>query len=78
MDVGKNTALGDSDVTKKLVQLLVVADGELEMAWDDTSLFVVAGSVTSQFQNLSRQIFENGCKINGGTWTDRLSQNRTR
>lgn len=67
MDVGENTALGDGDVTEKLVQFFIVADGELEMTRNNTGLLVVAGGVTGQFENLSRQVFENGCKIDGST-----------
>ena len=66
MNVGKDTALGDGDVAKKLVQLLVVADGELEMTGNDTGLLVVASGVTSQLKNLGRQVFEDGCKIDRG------------
>jgi len=47
VNVGQYTSLCDCDVSQKLVQFLVVADGELEMARDDTGLLVVAGSVTS-------------------------------
>jgi len=47
MNVGENTTLGDSDVTEELVQFFIVADGELEMSWNDTGLLVIAGSVTS-------------------------------
>jgi hypothetical protein len=53
VDVGQHTTLGDCDVAEQLVQLLVVADGELEMAGDDTGLLVVAGGVASQFEDLS-------------------------
>lgn len=38
MNVGEDTTLGDSDVAEELVQFFIVADGELEMSWDDTSL----------------------------------------
>lgn len=47
MNVGQDTTLSDGNVTKELVQLLIVPDGELEMAGNDTGLLVVAGSVTS-------------------------------
>lgn len=53
MDVGKNTALGDGDVTEKLVQLLVIADGELEMTGDDAGLLVVTCGISSQLEDLS-------------------------
>jgi hypothetical protein len=72
VNVGENTTLGDSDVSKKLVQLLVVADGELEMAGDDTGLLVVAGSVTGQLEDLSREVLKDGGEVDGSTGTDTL------
>lgn len=53
MNVGKDTALGDGDVAKKLIQFLVIADGELKMTRDDTGLLVVTRGVSSQFEDLS-------------------------
>jgi hypothetical protein len=72
VNVGENTTLGDSDVSKKLVQLLVVADGELEMAGDDTGLLVVAGSVTGQLEDLSREVLKDGGEVDGSAGTDTL------
>ena len=46
-------------MTKELVQLLVVPDGELKVARDDTLLLVIAGSVTGEFKNFSRKVFKN-------------------
>jgi hypothetical protein len=40
------TALGDDDGPEQLVELLVVADGELQVARDDAGLLVVAGGLT--------------------------------
>ena len=53
VNVGKDTALGDGDVSEELVQFLIVADGELEMTWDDTGLLVVTSGVTGQLEDLS-------------------------
>jgi len=72
VNVGKDTTLGDGDVTEKLVQLLVVADGELKVARDNTGLLVVAGSVASQLENLSSEVLENGSEVDGSTGTDTL------
>lgn len=72
VDVGKHTTLGDSDVTKQLVQLLVVADGELQVAGDDTGLLVVAGGVASQLEDLSSEVLEDGSEVDGGSSTDTL------
>jgi hypothetical protein len=73
VDVGENTTLGDGDVSEKLVQLLIVADGELQMTGDDTSLLVVTGSVTGQLEDLSSKVLEDGGEVDGGTGTDTLS-----
>lgn len=56
MDVRKNTTLCNGDVSQKLVQFLIVADGELEMTGNDTSFLVVAGSVTSQLKNFCCEV----------------------
>jgi hypothetical protein len=67
VNVGQDTTLCDCDVSEKLVQFLIVADGKLEMTRDDTGLLVVASSVTSQLENFGREVFEDSCEIDGGT-----------
>ena len=44
MNVGENTTLGDGDVTEELVQLLIVADGELKVTGNDTCLLYTSPS----------------------------------
>ena len=44
--------------------LLVILDSQLKVTGNDTRLLVVAGSVTSQLENLSRKVFENRSKVN--------------
>jgi hypothetical protein len=73
VDVGQDTTLCDGDVSKQLVQLLIVSDGELEMSGDDTGLLVVTGSVTGQLENLGSEVLEDGGKVDGSTGTDTLS-----
>ena len=68
MDVWKDTTLCDGDVSKKLVQLLVVADSELQVARNDTGLLVVTRGVASQLEDLSSQVFEDSCEVDGRTW----------
>lgn len=72
MDVGENTTLGNGDVTQELVQLLIVADGKLEVTGNDTGLLVVTGGVSSQLENLSSEVLENSSEVNGSTGTDTL------
>jgi hypothetical protein len=73
VNVGQDTTLSDCDVTQELVQLLIVADGELEMTRDDTGLLVVAGGVASQLEDLSSEVLKDSCEVNWGTSTDTLS-----
>jgi len=47
VNVREDTALSDGDMAKKLIQLLIVTDGELEMTGDDTGFLVVAGGIAS-------------------------------
>lgn len=73
MNVGQDTTLGDGDVTQKLVQLLVVPDGELEMTGNDTGLLVVAGGVAGQLEDLGSEVLEDGSEVDGSTGTNTLS-----
>jgi hypothetical protein len=54
-------------VPEKLVQFLIVADGQLEMTRDDTGLLVVTGGITSQLENFGSKVFEDGSKVDGST-----------
>ena len=67
MDVGEDTAGSDGHATEQLVELLVVADGQLDVAGDDAGLLVVTGGVTGQLEDLGRQVLEYGGQVHGGT-----------
>ena len=67
VDVGKHTTLGDSDVAQKLVQLLIVTDGELKVTGDDTGLLVVTGGVAGQFEDFGSQVLKDSCKVDRST-----------
>ena len=73
LDVGQDTTLGDGDTGEKLVQLLVVPDGELKVTGDDSGLLVVTGSVASQLEDLSGEVLHDGSHVDGGTGSDTLS-----
>ncbi len=70
VDVGEHTALGDGDAAEQLVQLLVVADSELQVPGDDPGLLVVAGSVSGELENLGNEVLEDGGEVDGGAGTD--------
>ena len=72
LDVGEDTALCDGDTGEELVQLFVVADGQLEMAGDDSRLLVVAGGVACQLEHFGGQVFHDGGQVHGGTCSDAL------
>jgi hypothetical protein len=60
-------------VSEKLVQFLVISDGELKMTWDDTGLLVITSSVSSQLKNFGREILKNGSEVDWSTSTNTLS-----
>ena len=67
LDVGQDTTLGNGDTREELVQLFVIADGQLQMTWDDPGLLVVTGSIASQFEDLSSEVLHDGSQVNGST-----------
>jgi hypothetical protein len=73
VNVGQNTTLGDGDVSEKLVQLLIVADGELKVTGDDAGLLVVASGVASKLEDFGSQVLKNGSEVDGSTGTNTLS-----
>ena len=73
LDVGQHAALSDGHSAQQLVELLVVADGQLQVTGDDPGLLVVAGSVSSQLQDLSGQVLQHRRQVDGGAGTDALS-----
>jgi hypothetical protein len=52
MDVGHDTAAGDGHRAQQAGELLVVADGELDVARDDAGLLVVTSRVPGKLENL--------------------------
>ncbi|KAF5923767.1 hypothetical protein HPG69_008130 [Diceros bicornis minor] len=63
LDVGQDAALSDGHAAQQLVELLVVADSQLQVTRDDARLLVVARRVARQLQNLSRQVLEHRRQI---------------
>ena len=73
LDVGQDTSLGNGDAGQKLVQLLVVPDGELKVTGDDPGLLVVTGSIAGQLEDLSCEVLHDGCHVDRGSSADTLS-----
>lgn len=67
MDVGQDATLSDGNSREELVELLVVADSELNVAGSDALLLVVAASVSGKLQDLGAEVFHDGGKIHGAT-----------
>ena len=72
LDVGQDTTLGDGHAGQKLVQLLVVADGQLKVTGDDPGLLVVTGSVSCQLKHFGGEVLEHGRQVDGGSGTNTL------
>ena len=74
MDVRENSSLGDSDMPEELVELLVVADGELDEPWGDTGALVVLGGVSGELEQLGGQVLEDGGEVDRRSRTDTLGE----
>jgi hypothetical protein len=72
LDVWQDTSLGDGDSGQELVQLLVVADGQLQVTGDDSGLLVVASGVPCQLEDLSGQVLHDGSQVDWSSGTDAL------
>lgn len=72
MDVGQDTALRDRDMAKKLVQLLIISNGQLKMTGNDAGLLVVASGVAGQLEDFGSQVLKNRSEIDGRTSTNTL------
>ena len=73
LDVGQDTTLSNSNTSQKFVQFFIISDGQLQVSGDDSGFLVISGSVTSQFQDFSGQVFQNGSQVDWGTSTDSFS-----
>ena len=70
VDVREDTAGGDGDAREELVELLVVAHGERDVARDDARLLVVAGRVAGELEDLSRHVLEDRREVHGRARAD--------
>ena len=70
MDVGENASLGNGDTSEEFVKLLVVSHSQLNVAWDDACLLVVASCIASELEDLGGKIFKDRREVHWGTGTD--------
>ena len=66
VDVGKHATGSDGDATQQLAELLVVSDGQLNVAGHHAGLLVVTGGIAGQLQHLGGQVLEHGSQVDGG------------
>ena len=67
MDVGQHTTSSDGHTAEQFVELFVIADGKLQVAWDNPLALVVTSSVSGKLKNLSTQVLEHSGHVHGGT-----------
>ena len=67
VDVWQHTTSSDGHTTEQFVELLVVADGKLQVPGDDPFALVVAGCVSSKLKNFGAQVLKHGGHVHGGT-----------
>ena len=66
VDVGEDTTGGDGGSSHELGELFVVADGELDVSWDNSALLGVLGGVTGELEDLSGEVLKDGGKVDWG------------
>jgi hypothetical protein len=63
VNVGQDTSSSNGDATKELVEFFVVLHGKSNVTRHNTALLVVAGSVTSEFQDLGTKVLQDSRKV---------------
>ena len=72
MDVRDDTTACDGGLDEG-VQFLVTTDGQLQVTGRDTLDLQVLAGVTCQLEDFSRQVLEDGRRVDGGGRTDTVS-----
>ena len=73
MNIRQDASLGNGNITKKFVQLLIVSDGKLNMTRNDSLLFVVTSGVPSELKNFSSEVLEDSSKVDPSSDSDVIS-----
>ncbi len=69
LDVGEDTTLGDGHTGEQLVELLIVADGQLEVAGDDPGTH---SHICCLLNSLNHFHVDTDSEAAGGLWVHRL------
>ena len=70
VDVGEHPARRDGDAREQLGELLVVADGELDVARDHARLLVVARGVPGELKDLGGEVLQDRGEVHRGAGAD--------
>ena len=70
MDVREHAARRDRHAAEQLVELLVVAHRELDVARDDARLLVVARRVARELEDLGAEVLEDRREVDWGATAD--------
>lgn len=70
MNVRKDASRSNRDFSKKLVQLLVIANSKLNVSGDDTRFLVVACCVPCELQHFGSQVLQDGGKVHRSSGTN--------
>ena len=73
LNIRQDASLGNGNIAKKFIQLLIVSDGKLNVARNDSFLFVVTGGVPSELQDFSSEVLEDSSKINWSSKSNSIS-----
>ena len=66
MDVRDDSSTGNGGLDEE-IEFFVSSDGELKMSGGDSSDLEVFGSVSSQLENLSSQVFQDSGSVDGSS-----------
>jgi hypothetical protein len=72
VDVGQDAAGRDGHAAEELVELLVVADGQLHVPGDDAGLLVVAGGVAGELKDLGTEVLEDRGQVDRSAGSNAL------
>ena len=70
VDVGEHASVGDGCLSDELVQLVVILDGQLQVARCNCLLLLLLGCVARKLADLTSEILKDGCSEDSSTDTN--------